>query len=466
MSRVSVIVPVYNTEKYLEECIESVIAQSVSDWELIIVDDGSTDGSLDIAKKYEASDDRIKAVAISHQRQGGARNEGIRLAEGEYVMLLDSDDILDPQALKKCADMCSENDLDFATFDAEGFLDENDPPEVVPNDVSDRSMIGIESRVYSGREFWKLFNEKKGVSYGPVMQCMKRKFIMENGLLFEQGIYFEDNDWILRLYLAADRIMYIPEKLYRRRYRKGSVLLDVPASDIISSSMTVFEKVASIFMTEDSVDGRDMALSVIEIVNDRIAAIAETDGFDPEKLTDEEVIAIRRFAGTLAQMINEVSGGKYYRDNDPELKASFFDMCWLGLSALSLLTKGTDFDVAHIRRSVIRDWYGLSGAEMRSAIYGAGRISDIFADWYEKSAGPIGERCVFMMTHPDRLYHRERRIYAPGGMPGGAPLNITVAAAEEARREISSVIDGVYGKDQKRVFFHALITEGKLSYGH
>ena len=94
------------------------------------------------------------------------------------------------------------------------------------------------------------------------------------------------------------------------------------------------------------------------------------------------------------------------------------------------------------------------------------RISDIFADWYEKSAGPIGERCVFMMTHPDRLYHRERRIYAPGGMPGGAPLNITVAAAEEARREISSVIDGVYGKDQKRVFFHALITEGKLSYGH
>lgn len=92
--KVSVIIPVYNAEKYLRECLDSVVNQTLEEIEVICVDDGSTDGSLDILYEYEEKDSRVKVLKQKNQHAGVARNAGIDIAQGEYVHFLDSDDYL------------------------------------------------------------------------------------------------------------------------------------------------------------------------------------------------------------------------------------------------------------------------------------------------------------------------------------------------------------------------------------
>jgi len=92
---ISIIVPIYNAETYLPACIESVLAQTVNEWQLLLVDDGSTDGSLRIAKTYAANDQRIMVIAAQHGGQSAARNQGLEQATGEWIAFLDADDALE-----------------------------------------------------------------------------------------------------------------------------------------------------------------------------------------------------------------------------------------------------------------------------------------------------------------------------------------------------------------------------------
>lgn len=99
--KISVVVPVYNAEKYLKKCVESVIAQTYTDWEMILVDDGSKDASADIVDEYAGKDTRIRAIHQKNAGPGMARNAGIRNALGEYIVFLDSDDMVTPDYFEK-----------------------------------------------------------------------------------------------------------------------------------------------------------------------------------------------------------------------------------------------------------------------------------------------------------------------------------------------------------------------------
>lgn len=98
---ISAIVPVYNTEKLVGRCIDCVIAQTYPDWELILVDDGSTDGSLSVLKEYETKDSRIKVIHQENAGPGLARNKGIQNASGDYIVFIDSDDVIKPDYFEK-----------------------------------------------------------------------------------------------------------------------------------------------------------------------------------------------------------------------------------------------------------------------------------------------------------------------------------------------------------------------------
>ena len=98
--KISVIIPVYNVEKYLPECLESILNQNFQDFEIICVDDGSTDRSLDILQEYKRKDDRFVILQQRHAGAGAARNHGIKLAEGKYIQFLDSDDYFEPTLLE------------------------------------------------------------------------------------------------------------------------------------------------------------------------------------------------------------------------------------------------------------------------------------------------------------------------------------------------------------------------------
>lgn len=120
---VSVIVPVYNVARYLRECLDSIVGQTLQDIEIICVDDGSTDGSLDILREYAARDGRIHVLRQHNQGGGAARNAGLDAACGDYLAFWDSDDFFEPDALETALRRCREADADMAIFGARGFDD-------------------------------------------------------------------------------------------------------------------------------------------------------------------------------------------------------------------------------------------------------------------------------------------------------------------------------------------------------
>ena len=115
MVKISVVIPVYNVEKYLEQCLDSVIAQSFEDIEVICVNDGSTDSSLEILKRYADNDSRIKIISQKNKGAGAARNVGIENAAGEYVYFMDSDDYLNADAFERLNDFLDDKP-DFVMF--------------------------------------------------------------------------------------------------------------------------------------------------------------------------------------------------------------------------------------------------------------------------------------------------------------------------------------------------------------
>ena len=116
--KVSVIIPVYNVEKYLGPCLDSILGQTLNNIEVICVDDGSTDRSLEILREYEKRDARVKVLTQPNTNAGAARNKGIQQARGEYLSFLDSDDHFDPTMLEKCAARMDQDRSDVLVFGA------------------------------------------------------------------------------------------------------------------------------------------------------------------------------------------------------------------------------------------------------------------------------------------------------------------------------------------------------------
>ena len=119
MPKVSVIIPVYNVEKYLGECLDSVLRQTLEDIEIICVDDGSTDGSAKMLAEYAAKDPRIRIITQANAGLSAARNVGMDAATGKYIYFLDSDDYIKDDAMEKCFSICERDGLDQLVFNSE-----------------------------------------------------------------------------------------------------------------------------------------------------------------------------------------------------------------------------------------------------------------------------------------------------------------------------------------------------------
>ena len=216
--KVSVIVPVYNTETYLPACVDSVLHQSFADFEVILVDDGSTDGSPALCDRYAAANDRIRVV---HQKNGGlsaARNAGLACAKGKYVFFLDSDDCIVSDALQKLYDLAEEKNAQTVFF--EGFLIDEEG-----NKIYDRELSAYISRqtaypdVYGGAELFAAM--KKNGDYIP---CVWAAFYLREAITVSfTPILHEDELFTAQQMYAAKRVCCCPEKLYAYRVRKNSI---------------------------------------------------------------------------------------------------------------------------------------------------------------------------------------------------------------------------------------------------
>lgn len=215
MAEVSIIVPVYQVENYIRQCVDSILSQTFTDFELILVDDGSKDGSGQICDEYAGKDERVKVI---HQENGGlseARNTGMDQMVGNYFMFVDSDDYIAPTMVEKLYKSILSEDADIAVCNFLYYFE---------NDKKKSFSTRVKSEILSGKEiFYRRKNER---NYGIWTVAWNKLY--KSGTFgkvrFPYGKYHEDEFWANEIYQMDITVIIIPECLYYYRQRDNSIM--------------------------------------------------------------------------------------------------------------------------------------------------------------------------------------------------------------------------------------------------
>ena len=217
---VSVIIPVYNVSQYLNECLDSVINQTYSNLEIIVVDDGSTDNSGAICDLYAQRDSRMHIIHKRNGGQGSARNVGIDIATGKYVIFLDSDDYWDLNTIERLCGIAEANELTLLNFSAETFVEDG----VIDNGLLQYKHNYLNKDVDNGVESLKKALDLHEYYTSVCLRFYKLQFIKDNKFRFDEGIIHEDESFAFLSYITADRVLCTSETFYKRRYHSNSTM--------------------------------------------------------------------------------------------------------------------------------------------------------------------------------------------------------------------------------------------------
>ena len=203
---ISVISPVYNTQDYLPISIESIINQTYPNWELILIDDGSSDNSTEIIKRYAATDSRIKLIQNENHGQGYERNLGLRIASGKYVMFFDSDDYLRSEAMDLAVTRLEREKTDFIVFDYYYY-------SPISRAVSyHRTDAYFAQKKLERSECLQLL---KVEGFYSMNKMFRMDFLKKNAVSFGEGYIYEDSEFGIKAILSAESVSLIHSPLYR-----------------------------------------------------------------------------------------------------------------------------------------------------------------------------------------------------------------------------------------------------------
>ncbi len=225
MPEISVIVPVYNTAAYLEECLNSLCAQTFRDFELICVDDGSTDKSSQILEKFAKKYPFIRVLTQTNQGQGAARNAGKKAARGAWISFVDSDDWVEPNFLEHLHDIALKYDVDIVQCQLIKYI----------------GKVSAASRIQVVLE--PLLNAK--VSFSPVTKFYRRNLISDHD--FIEGISYEDYPWVVTLLSRVRKMVFSDARLYHYRMNPNSTTKSVFTPRKVQGYWTGLKYVATYF---------------------------------------------------------------------------------------------------------------------------------------------------------------------------------------------------------------------------
>ncbi len=218
MVKISVILTAFNEEKYIKKAIDSILNQTLSDLELIVVNDGSTDNTLDIINSFD--DDRIKLINHENMGPGASRNRALEIAEGEYTMYLDGDDWYREDALETAYKEAKSNDTDFTFYQMINYDDETG--KIYENDWFNLNIFdeSFENTVFNMGDFnGSIFD----LSVGVCQKIYNTSFLKRINAQFPEGILFEDMPFFYYVLLKANKISIIKKQLYYRRKHDESI---------------------------------------------------------------------------------------------------------------------------------------------------------------------------------------------------------------------------------------------------
>lgn len=219
MIKVSVVIPVYNVEAYLRQCLDSVVHQSLKDIEIICVDDGSTDGSPKILEEYSRMDSRIRILRQKNLYAGVARNAGLAAAKGEYVIFWDSDDYFALDALEKLYDRAVAYQADICVCDAQDF--DAGSGKNMAHDYLHKPLP--ESEVFSAQTYKSyIYTFTAPVTWN---KLLRREFLLKENIRFQEIKHINDVLGIFTALSCAERIVILQEKLiFYRANREDSLM--------------------------------------------------------------------------------------------------------------------------------------------------------------------------------------------------------------------------------------------------
>ena len=221
MVKVSVILPIYNVAPYLDEAFQSLLTQTLSDIEIIAVNDGSTDNSQEVIERYATQDSRIVAIRQENQGLSGARNTALQYATGEYIYMMDSDDIISStDALCTCYEYAINNNADFIFFDGDRFFDGGkDCISTIK-----RTHLVEENKKYDGEYLLNLMLDKRNHNSAVWLLLIKHNYLNSIGLRFYSGIIHEDELFTTILTLSSNSIYCLKRSLVNHRVRSSSIM--------------------------------------------------------------------------------------------------------------------------------------------------------------------------------------------------------------------------------------------------
>lgn len=306
--KISIIVPVYNTKKYVGRCIDSIISQIYSDWELILVDDGSTDGSLDILKSYEKKEPRITVIRQKNRGPGIARNRGISQAVGEYIVFVDSDDVIQQDYLTRL----SKETADVVFIDIDQVDEEF-------NILQEEHMSKYQS--LSKDEF--LRGQMTGkILWGGVRKAVKSDFLRKNKIGFTDHKVGEEAIYSFLLMYYAESFSFIEGSVYKYINRSGSQSDTRNDDPLAGVANTLREKLLQMGVYEQYANTVNAFIATAAIISlDRMAGMYKWSEYKSK--AKARVLRYRRDVDSNQPVdINHMSG-------KVKLLYPFMNKCWI-----------------------------------------------------------------------------------------------------------------------------------------
>lgn len=245
--KVSIIIPVYNVEKYLNKCLDSALNQTIDNFEVIAIDDGSIDNSLNILYQYKERYNNLIVISQANKGVSKARNVGILRASGKYIYFLDSDDYIDLDTLEICFSECENNNLDILYFDAEVKIDSESNIKKDKFKFNYSRGENLDSNIYKGIDFYKILINKGCFKASPCLQFLRKKYIMKNNIFFYEGIIHEDELFTTNALIKANKVKYINKNMFYRVVRSNSIMTVNKSIKNVEGYCTVVKKLLDLY---------------------------------------------------------------------------------------------------------------------------------------------------------------------------------------------------------------------------
>jgi glycosyltransferase involved in cell wall biosynthesis len=241
---ISIIIPVYNVEKYLHECVDSVLHQTYRNLEVILVDDGSSDRCPQICDEYAEKDIRIKVIHKRNSGQSDARNAGFEIATGDYVYFLDSDDYLAETAMEELYDAAEKVQADFVLFGAACIFENETVRQIYSkNDMMCKQQYGTDQGY---KVLDRLIRSNEYHSSVP-LTFIRSEYLQKHGLQFFRGIIHEDELYVFLLFWYASKVAHLHKPLYFRRVRANSTMTAQKSASNYEGYYTVYRELLKIY---------------------------------------------------------------------------------------------------------------------------------------------------------------------------------------------------------------------------